>query len=113
MRRNNVGSRERRQPVRVFERDPDLLRGLSDRDAKQARKCAVASTVKLPRGTWRPRSRSPQEVCGHLGLLVLDGHLSRNTVVAADPCAELLGTGDLLRPWQDESSFASFPWKSS
>jgi CRP-like cAMP-binding protein len=38
--------------------------------------------------------------------------LSRNTIVAAAPCPELLGAGDVLRPWQDEGSFASLPWES-
>jgi len=52
---------------------------------------------------------------GHLGLLVLDGLLGRSVGVAGSaPFTELLGSGDLLRPWTTEAAeFASVPVESS
>ncbi|HEX4837784.1 MAG TPA: helix-turn-helix domain-containing protein, partial [Solirubrobacteraceae bacterium] len=42
---------------------------------------------------------SELDVHGHLGLLVLDGLLTRRETIGALDYTELLGTGDLLRPW--------------
>lgn len=101
-----------RSVVRVFERDPDLLRGLSDADAREATVRGVARTAHLPKGKWRPRARAPEEIAGQLGLLVLDGMLARNTILDAVPCSELLGPGDLLRPWQHEGALATLPYEA-
>lgn len=98
--------------VRVFDQDPDLLRGLDRDEAEEARMLGVAAVARLEKGEWHPPARVGDEVAGHLGLLVIEGQLSRNTIVAAAPSAELLGVGDLLRPWQDESEVASLPWGS-
>src|SRR5262249_41075196 len=36
----------------------------------------------------------------HVGLLVLDGVLAREVLIADTVSTELLGTGDLVRPWR-------------
>ena len=47
------------------------------------------------------------EVRAGLGLLVLDGLLIRRIELAGRFAAELLGPGDLLRPWQEDDEVAS------
>lgn len=101
-----------RRSVRVFERDPDLVSGLGQHDAEEARIRGVAAIARLDKGPWDPPTREADQPPGHLGLLVLDGLLSRNTTIDATPSPELLGAGDLLRPWQDNSEFASLQWKT-
>jgi hypothetical protein len=48
------------------------------------------------------RGHLPRTFDGWLGLLVLDGLLVRQLNVAGLRCSELLGPGDLLRPWDDD-----------
>lgn len=85
--------------VRVFEHDPDLLEGLDPADAEAARAVGVAPTLRLGTGRWTPpHGRLGSRI---LGLLVLDGLLVRCVEVDGVLCPELLGRGDLLRPWDD------------
>jgi len=58
----------------------------------------VARAICLPRGHWRVpcTDLTPDGI----GLLVLRGQLIRCQGVEGGFCAELLGQGDLLRPWQ-------------
>lgn len=87
--------------VRVFDELPELIHGLSPIEAAEARR-VPARTLSLPPGPWVPNTTGPP---GHLGLLVLDGLLSRAVSVApGTPFSELLGTADLLRPWQGAGS---------
>jgi CRP/FNR family cyclic AMP-dependent transcriptional regulator len=48
-------------------------------------------------GEWEP----PSPDASSLGLLVLDGLLVRRLQLGAMPFAELLGPGDVLRPWEE------------
>ena len=85
--------------VRVFDHDPDLLEGLDPADAAAARAIGVAPTLRLGTGRWTPPH---VRLCGRiLGMLVLDGLLVRCVEVNGVLCPELLGRGDLLRPWDD------------
>jgi CRP-like cAMP-binding protein len=84
--------------VRLLEADPDLGRGLGREQARQAMARLVAPVVDLPRGAWRPRTNGAGEP---VGLLVIDGLLVREASVGAHPSADLLGPGDLLRPWDE------------
>jgi CRP/FNR family transcriptional regulator, cyclic AMP receptor protein len=86
---------------RVLQEDPDLAEaipaGLRDRAAREC----LARTVHLPPGLWQA-SQSSQGGDG-IGLLVLEGLLIRRVGVDGSFGAELLGTGDILRPWQAEA----------
>ena len=50
---------------------------------------------------------------GHLGLLIVEGFLTRSLQVGATQCAELLGPGDLLRPWVHVDTESSIPFEGS
>jgi len=62
--------------------------------------------VQIPRGPWNGyRSEMP----GGVGLLVLDGLLIRQVGIGLGYGAELLGEGDLLRPWQEQDAQSPLP----
>jgi CRP/FNR family cyclic AMP-dependent transcriptional regulator len=54
---------------------------------------------------------------GHLGLLVLDGVLAREILLADTISTELMGAGDLLCPWHEAGGRAllanDIRWSSS
>ena len=88
------------ESVRLLEEDPDLGALLSAERRAEALDGLVVRTQRLPVGSWDV-SRLRNLGAGHIGLLLLDGVLARDVVVADLVSAELLGPGDLLRPWGD------------
>ncbi|HUB36455.1 MAG TPA: hypothetical protein VL972_06490, partial [Solirubrobacteraceae bacterium] len=96
----SVLANERAEVCRVLEEDPELAEAIpADRRERAVRECR-ARTVLLPAGRWRA---SPNGQPGEgIGLLVLEGLLLRRVGVDGRFGAELLGGGDLLRPWQAE-----------
>ena len=98
--------------MRLADADPSLFADLEGRELEEARARAVAPAVTLPRGLWENPSDLPAgdlEAC--LGVLVLDGVLLHTVVVGSDPRSELVGPGDLVRPWQ-EDELASVPFEA-
>jgi CRP/FNR family cyclic AMP-dependent transcriptional regulator len=92
----------------VLTSDPGLADGLNgDRLTAAVRDC-IAHTIEVPRGAWTP-SGELEGSPGDLGLLVLKGLLVRRVGLAARFGAELLGEGDLLRPWQREDMAGTLP----
>lgn len=90
--------------VRVLELDPDLLEGLDAESAAVARAHAVAATMVLDTGHWTPPDAARCERI--LGLLVLDGLMTRCVTINGVLCPELLGQGDVLRPWDTAAHLA-------
>lgn len=84
--------------VRVLEEDPGLAASLDDAERAVASQHLVAAELKLPRGPWKA-SHTLGQNRGDLGFLILDGLLVRETVIGRHTTAELLGAGDVLRPW--------------
>jgi CRP/FNR family cyclic AMP-dependent transcriptional regulator len=85
--------------VRLLEADPDLGALLDGQRRADAERELHVRRHDVPVGVWdveRLSGTSPD----HIGLLLLDGVLSRELVVADQVSAELLGPGDLVRPWQ-------------
>ncbi len=89
--------------VCVADYDPDLFAELGE-DRSRAQEHAVARRINLDRGPWTASEAGGaiaevREQRGSLGLLVLEGLLWRETCIGKDAGIELLGPGDLLRPW--------------
>src|SRR4051794_40368213 len=63
---------------------------------------------RLPVGPWDV-SRLAAASGDHIGLLILDGVLARELLVADQISAELLGPGDVVRPWQGAARAALLP----
>ena len=54
----------------------------------------------LSSGTWEPTSSLPGP-SGQLGVLVIEGLMIRDVAIVRSTCAELVGRGDVLHPWDD------------
>ena len=94
--------------MRLLEVDPDLGAHLEGRALEEARASLVVRVERVERGHWDPNAAFPNHV-GALGVLVADGLLTRDVAVAESTCAELVGPGDLLRPWDDLAAGAPVP----
>lgn len=86
----------------VLREDPELAEGVSPPARARAIEQCVARTVSLPRGHWN--AQGPAATRSGIGLLVLEGLLLRRVGIDGRFGAELLGEGDLLRPWQAENT---------
>ena len=91
---------------------PDLVSGVPRARRAEAVEATWATVLGLRLAPWPAGElRGPP---GHLGLLVLDGLLCREVLVGHRSYVELLGEGDLLRPWDplsdDASSSAGTRW---
>jgi hypothetical protein len=87
------------ETVRLLEADPDLGGLLTDARRAEAERELTVRTHMVDSGPWDV-SRLAAASADHVGLLVLEGVLSRELMVADQVSAELLGPGDLVRPWQ-------------
>src|SRR3954452_13421857 len=95
--------------ARVLHEDPDLHDAVPDSERPRALTEAVARVETLDVGMW-DEPDSPGDHRDGFGLLVLDGMLARRVTLGRFDCTELLGQGDLLRPWSFEgASLASVP----
>ena len=75
---------------------------------RRGRAPAARDTHRLSVGAWDV-SRLAGASADHIGLLILDGVISRELIVADHVSAELLGPGDLIRPWQAASKSELLP----
>lgn len=89
--------------VAVLEVEPSLGSHLDPAGLLAARREAFAPLLKLGRGRWR-WEQSSMQAGDSLGMLVLEGMLARRQEVGGLSYVELLGEGDLLRPWTSEES---------
>jgi CRP-like cAMP-binding protein len=60
--------------------------------------------VSLERGHWSP-GRLASSGSGHLGVLLVDGLVGRELLAGDVASMELLGPGDLIRPWEESADF--------
>src|SRR3954471_3861432 len=81
--------------VRVADEDPDLFQDAPDPGAAVA---SVAEARWVEAGEWDP-DREGLDPRGHYGLLILDGIVLRRVVLGVRDSIELLGPGDIARPW--------------
>lgn len=92
--------------VRVFDRDPGLLDGLDAPTADLLRRRATVPLVWIEPGVWEP-PLDRDGMRGTFGLLLLDGLMIRSLHLQGRACPELVGAGDLLRPWICDEADAS------
>jgi CRP-like cAMP-binding protein len=94
--------------VLLLQADPELVRGLDQRRAREAAQRLYARSIELPRGRWTDAT-TVNGGSRPIGLLVLGGLLVREASVGDHPSAELLGPGDLLRSWDDAENEVLLP----
>lgn len=85
--------------VRLLDVDPGLGRSVPPPVRARLTPILTAPVARLEHGIWRPAGLpgGPQM----LGLLILDGLLLREVTIHERRAAEMLGPGDVLRPWPD------------
>ncbi len=105
-----AGSRGDDEFIDLLARDRDLGRQLAEQGARPPNGALKAPLMHLDRGPWKAEAPAPRG--DHLGFLVLEGLIGRRCFVPdRGRSLELLGRGDLLRPWQeDPSSFSQVSW---
>ena len=91
----------------VLIEDPGLAEAIPPAHRQQAMEECIAKAMPIAPGRWSGK-RSP---IGHdgIGLLVLRGLLIRRVGIDGRFGAELLGEGDLLRPWQGQDVPPTLP----
>jgi CRP/FNR family cyclic AMP-dependent transcriptional regulator len=92
----------------ILAHDPDLAQHLSGEQLVAAAQACVARTLRMAAGPWDPLAEAG-EIHDAIGLLILEGLVLRRLGLAGRFGAELLGEGDLLRPWQHEDQGTSIP----
>src|SRR5918992_1166078 len=96
------------ETVKLLEVDPDLGALLPEPRRAEAEREITVRTHVVPVGRWDV-TRLAGTSTDHVGLLVLDGVLSRELLVADQVSAELMGPGDLVRPWQTGNRASLLP----
>ena len=85
--------------IHLLDADPELGRLLQGQRLVDARRDLLARLHSVERGPWdaeRLRSAGPE----HVGLLLIEGVVAREIAFEDNVSAELLGPGDVVRPWQ-------------
>ena len=93
----------------VLVRDPDLAGELAGERLRKAERDLIAPTVIAFEGPWEPEGEG-EGVRGGIGLLLLEGLIVRRVGQVGRYGAELLGPGDLMRPWQHDGEDVTLPF---
>lgn len=91
--------------ISIVDADPEFAELLDDRELEKARRRALTRVQRLNTGEWDVAGALEPGV-HHRGFLIVDGLLSREVDVLGRRCIELIGHGDVMRPWSwdDEGS---------
>jgi CRP/FNR family cyclic AMP-dependent transcriptional regulator len=84
--------------VRLLEVDPELGNELTPTQFAVAAKELVATVIEIPRGRW-DLELAWRRSGAVLGLLIVEGMLLSEVGVGTRTSLEVLGPGDVLRPW--------------
>src|SRR3954462_4911588 len=101
---------QRRERVIVLEADRGLCEAVDPGRAGRARAASLAAAAARRAGSW-DAARDAALARDGFGLLVLEGVLVRRVGVEGRFGAELLATGDLLRPWQHDGEAGALPFE--
>ena len=93
----------RRNALRLLDVDPELAAGLPREELALATRHVVVPRVVAAAGVWRP----PAEARGAIGLLVVDGLLTRDGLAFDRPDLQLSGPRDVI----DARSVAGGTWR--
>lgn len=90
------------QVISVLDADPELGSALTDEEQELAQRHAVAHAYALPKGLLSSIPQPVGEDAQVFGLLIISGLVVHEVEVAGRYTAELLGRGDLIRPWDED-----------
>jgi hypothetical protein len=91
--------------ISIVEADPELGDLLAEPQRERAQREAITHLRRLSPGEWKV-AEAFEPSRHHRGFMVVDGLISREVDVLGRRCVELIGPGDVLRPWawDDEGS---------
>jgi CRP/FNR family transcriptional regulator, cyclic AMP receptor protein len=90
----------------ILNEDPELAQGLSPDHRRAATALFRAKVISVHRPRWQPPDYEPTTT---YGLLVLEGLMGRRVRVGKAVATELLGAGDILRPWDEPTLWGMIP----
>src|ERR1700727_1931266 len=91
--------------ISIVDADPEMRDLLPAEDWERARRETRTAVRRLSTGDWDVAAAEEPD-SHHRGFLIVDGLLSREVEVLGRGCVELIGAGDVIRPWSwdDEGS---------
>jgi CRP/FNR family cyclic AMP-dependent transcriptional regulator len=92
--------------TRVLDHDRPLRDLVPVAQAGDAGAASIARVIDVPVGTWVAQEQA-DDARGGIGLVCLEGFVLRRVGVRTSFGAELLGPGDILRPWQYDGDDAA------
>lgn len=95
------------RPIHVLREDPDLAGTIDAARRPQAIRDCTARELWIPAGPCR--GKLPAIDADGIGLLMLEGLVIRRAGLGGRHAAELLGDGDVLRPWQADDDTVLLP----
>ncbi len=95
--------------VSVLDVDAGLAELVPQDRRAEARRATAAATFGVAAGHWTEPG-NPERARGGYGLLLVEGAIVRRVGIGGRYGAELIGPGDLLRPWQREASMLGVEW---
>jgi hypothetical protein len=101
-----------RTTIYLLDVEPELGDGLNPQERAAAARVLAVSSYVLERGPWNPHEELG-DIHPVVGILLVDGMLTRDLAFAGRTTTELLGAGDILRPWDDDVAFESLPFSAS
>ena len=101
-----------RTTIYLLDVEPELGEGLNPQERAAAARVLAVPLYVLDPGPWDPRAELG-DVHPVVGILLVDGMLTRDLRFAGRTTTELLGAGDILRPWDDDVPFESLPVATS
>jgi CRP/FNR family cyclic AMP-dependent transcriptional regulator len=87
------------QIISLLEADPDLGEGLEPAERERAERGGLARVRRLSPGAWHAEACHAPET-HHRGFMIVEGLLCREVEIMGRRCVELLGHGDVMRPWK-------------
>ena len=84
--------------ISIIDADPELEDLVQSSDRERARRETRTRVRHLSVGAWDVAAAEEPD-SHHRGFLIVDGLISREVEVLGRRCVELLGEGDVIRPW--------------
>ena len=94
--------------TRVLDHDRTLRDLIPREHAEEAAAASIARVIEVTTGAWAAQDHADAARDG-VGLLCLEGFVLRKVGMHTSFGAELLGPGDILRPWQQDGDDAVLP----
>jgi CRP/FNR family transcriptional regulator, cyclic AMP receptor protein len=85
--------------ISIVDADADLAELLDEEQLARARREALTTVRHLSPGDWDAAAALEPDI-HHRGFMLIEGLISRNVEIMNRRCVELIGPGDVIRPWR-------------